>query len=127
MFIQQAFDEFLGFEYARIDDKSVEVRLNVVDLHINSAGAIHGGIISSLADVAMSNLLPPDENGTQKMVTVDLKTSFLKPARGAFLIARAKIINEGKRLVHADCQIVDDQEQLVVNSTGIFYKIGTNG
>ena len=95
MFIQQPFDEFLGLEYKKLDDNNLQVILPVQDLFMNSVGVIHGGIISSLADIAMANLGSTNENGIQKAVTVDLNVYFLKPATGTFLMANAQIVKQG--------------------------------
>lgn len=123
MFINQPLDSFLGFQYKRLSDDRVRVTLPVQDLFINSTGVIHGGVISSLADVAMSNLLPADEEGVQQMVTVDLNVSFLRPATGSRLIAEAEVVKEGRTLIHADCRIEDDRGRTVSTARGIFCRI----
>ncbi|CRK82771.1 PaaI family thioesterase [Neobacillus massiliamazoniensis] len=122
MFIKQPFDEFLGFEYKRIDDNNLQLRLPIQDLIVNSAGVVHGGVISSLADVAMSNLIPPNENGIQRVVTVDLNVSFLKPATGSYLIANAQIEKQGKTLIHTECSILNDNQELVAKSKAILFR-----
>ncbi|HJV46870.1 MAG TPA: PaaI family thioesterase [Bacillota bacterium] len=121
MFIQQAFDVFLNFAYERIDEKSVKLTLPVKPLFLNSVGVVHGGIISSLADVAMCNALGVYEDGIQKAVTVDLKVSFLKGAKGASLKALAHVVKEGRSLTHTDCFIYDDEENLVARASGILF------
>lgn len=120
MFLQQPFDEFLGFEYERINETSVNVTLPIQPLFINSVGVVHGGIISTLADVAMGNIFELDENNKQTIVTVDLKTSFLKGAKGEFLVAKANLVKKGRTLNHVDCLIFDGENNLVAKSTGIF-------
>lgn len=122
MFIKQPFDEFLRLEYKRIDDDNVEIKLPVQDLFINSAGVIHGGIISSLADVAVSNLLPANEEGVQQAVTVDLNVSFLKPATGTYLLAIAKMEKKGRTLLHTECSIYNDKQEIVAKSKAILFR-----
>ena len=122
MFIKQPFDEFLKLEYKKIDDENVQIKLPVQDLFINSAGVIHGGIISSLADVAVSNLIPADADGVQQAVTVDLNVSFLKPATGTYLLAKAKMEKQGRTLLHTECSIYNDQQQLVAKSKAILFR-----
>ncbi|MGM9920744.1 MAG: PaaI family thioesterase [Bhargavaea sp.] len=123
MWIQQPFDEFLGYTYNRLSDGEVEVGLEVKDLYVNSAGVIHGGIISSLADVAMSNLVPADDNGVQQMVTVDLNVSFLRAARGQSLRAVAHLEKDGRTLVHALCKVYDEEGRQVASAKGVFCRI----
>ncbi|HZW82271.1 MAG TPA: PaaI family thioesterase [Candidatus Deferrimicrobium sp.] len=124
MFIKQRFDEFLGFEYKR-DNNTLEVRIEIKDLYINSAGVIHGGIISTLADVAMGNLIPTVSQGIQELVTVDLKISYLKPAKGEYLLAQARLMKNGRKLVFAECQIYNDNKDLVAVAHGIFSRLNS--
>ncbi|AQQ51857.1 PaaI family thioesterase [Planococcus lenghuensis] len=121
MFIQQPFDEFLGFQYERTETGEVTVTLPVKPLHVNSAGVVHGGIISTLADVALSNTMKPDMNGKQTSVTLDLNVTFLKGAKSDQLIAYAEIIKAGKTLTHAECRITDAAGVLVAKAKGIFF------
>ncbi|RXY99925.1 PaaI family thioesterase [Fictibacillus sp. S7] len=122
MFIKQALDEFLGFEYTRMNETQVQLRLPVQELFVNSASVIHGGVISSLADVAMSNLIPATGNGIQQALTVDLNVSFLKAATGEYLIAHAKIEKQGRTLIHTECEIFNDKEELVAKSRAILFR-----
>ncbi|WP_404407836.1 PaaI family thioesterase [Jeotgalibacillus malaysiensis] len=121
MFIHQPFDEFLGLQYERTDEKSVKVTLPIKQLYINSSEVVHGGIISSLADVAMCNTIGADENNIQKVVTVDLNVTFLKGAKGDFLYAYAHAVKEGRNLTHADCLIYDEKDQLIAKAKGVFF------
>lgn len=122
MFIKQPFDEFLGLKYKKLDDNHLQIIMPVQDLFINSAGVIHGGIISSLADIAVSNLLPANEDGIQQAVTVDLNVSFLKAAIGTYLMAIAKIEKQGKTLIHTECSIYNDNQEIVAKSKAILFR-----
>lgn len=121
MFIEQPFDKFLGFQYERVDKENIKVTLPIQPLYMNSAGVVHGGIISSLADVAMCNTMEVGENNIQKVVTIDLNVSFMKGAIGDYLVAHATLVKEGKTLSYVDCYIYDDQETMVAKAKGIFY------
>lgn len=52
MFIRQPFDKFLEMDYERMTENSVKVILPIKDLYVDHHGVIHGGIISTLAEVA---------------------------------------------------------------------------
>jgi acyl-CoA thioesterase len=122
MFIKQPFDEFLELKYKKIDNNNLQIKLPVQDLFINSAGIVHGGIISSLADVALSNLIGANEEGIQQVVTVDLNVSYLKPATGTYLIANSKIIKQGKTLIHTECSISNDKQDIVAKAKAILFR-----
>lgn len=121
MFIRQPFDEFLEMQYERITENSVKVTLPIKPLYVNSVGTIHGGIISTLADVALCNTIAPDEDGKQKVVTVDLTVTFLKSTKSEVLTARAFAVTKGRNLTHADCLIYDDQEQAVAKAKAVLF------
>ncbi|MGG1396779.1 PaaI family thioesterase [Bacillus salipaludis] len=76
MFIKQSLDEFLGFQYERVDENRIKVTLPIQPLYVISVGVVHGGIISSLANVAMCNVIAANEDGTQRVVTTDLNVLF---------------------------------------------------
>ncbi len=120
-FITQPFDEFLGFQYERVSASVVRLVLPLQPIHFNSVGVVHGGIISTLVDVAMSNLVATDADGVQKAVTIDLHTTFLQGAQGKALTAEAEISKQGRTLLYADCKVFDDQLQLVAKATGTFF------
>jgi acyl-CoA thioesterase len=121
MFIVQPFDEFLGLKCEKTDKDSVKVTLPIKPLYINSAGVVHGGIISSLADVAMCNTVGADENNIQKVVTVDLNVTFLKGAKTEYLVAHAHVTKGGRSLTHTDCVIYDDHENVVAKAKAILF------
>jgi uncharacterized protein (TIGR00369 family) len=121
LFIQQPFDEFLGLQYERLNETSVKVTMPIQPLFVNSVGVVHGGIISSLADVAICNTIEADENQIQKVVTADLDVTFLRGAKGKFLVAQAHIFKKGRTLSHADCSIYDDQESLIAKARAILF------
>ncbi len=89
-------------------------------LFINSVGVIHGGMICSLADITRRNTFPIDEHNRQTVVTVNLKTSFLKSAKGKYLVADAHVVKMGRTLNHIDCFIYNDNHNLVAKSKGLF-------
>lgn len=121
MFIRQPFDKFLEMEYERTTENSVKVTLPIKELYIDSSGLIHGGIISTLAEVALCNTVAPDGHGRQQAVTVDLNVTFLKSSRSAVLTARAFAVKEGQNLVHADCLIYDDEDHVITKAKAVLF------
>lgn len=122
-YIKNPFDHLLKCKYEKISDSNLKVTLPIQPLLLNTVGYVQGGIISLLADLAMGNTcntFDEDENSLQSVVTVDLKTTYLKGAKGEFLTAVAHLIKKGRTLNHLDCDIYNDQNELVAKATGIF-------
>ena len=121
--IENAFDKLLKCEYDRISETNLKVTLPIRPLFLNSLGIVHGGIICSLADIAMGNTFEVDISNRQTVVTVDLKTTFIKAAKGSFLTADAHIVKKGRTLNHIDCFIYDENNNLVAKANGIFANV----
>lgn len=122
-FVDCAFDAFLKVKYEKISETNLKVTLPIEPLYLNSVGIVHGGIICSLADIAMGNTFGVDENKKQTIVTADINTTFLKGAKGKYLIADSTIIKKGKRLSHVDCIIYDENNDVVAKAKGIFVNV----
>ncbi|WHY89829.1 PaaI family thioesterase [Neobacillus cucumis] len=121
--IKNQFDHLLNFRYERISETNLKVIMPIQSLFLNTVGYVNGGIISLLADISMGNTcntFTQDKEDIQSVVTVDLKTTYLKGARGEFLVADAHLVKKGRSLNHIDCYIYNDQNDLVAKAQGIF-------
>lgn len=116
---ENQFDKFLKCQYERISETDLKVTLPIEPLCLNSLGIVHGGIICSLADIAMGQAII-GENNRQTVVTVDLKTTFIKGAKGNYLIAEAHLVKKGRNISYIDCLIYDENKELVAKANGIF-------
>ncbi|MDX6678297.1 MAG: hypothetical protein QOE31_2349 [Solirubrobacteraceae bacterium] len=89
--------------------------LRAVDEHANSAGAIHGGLLATLCDLALGYAVRAQaDDDIAAAVTVSLTTDFLAAAEpGAWLEARAKVEKLGGRLAFADCSVTADEREVV--------------
>lgn len=119
-FVKNPFDHMINLQYERVSETNVKVTMPVQSIFINSIGVVNGGIISFLADMTMGNIHKVGENNKQAVVTVDLKVTFLKGAKGDYLTADAHLVKRGKTLSHVDCYIYNDHNDLVAKANGIF-------
>jgi uncharacterized protein (TIGR00369 family) len=91
-------------------------------------GFVHGGVISYLADNAMTfagalSLGP-------KVVTGEYKINYLRPAVNGTLIARAKVVYAGRHQATCQCNIFvmdGNRERIVAVAQGTVNRIGENG
>lgn len=69
------------------------------DRHLNPAGIVHGGLLTTLADHSMS-VLAWEANARRPCVTVALDVRFLASARSGDVIeARGRIVRQASSLV----------------------------
>src|ERR1700712_1957731 len=78
------FVQALGMQLWRFDGGFAEISLDVRPEMQNSWAVAHGGVVMTLLDVAMAHaarsMRNADEHGAPGIVTVEMKTSFMRPA-----------------------------------------------
>ena len=81
-------------------------------------GMICGQAIMALADTAMVFATAANAGGFVPMTSVNMATTFLRPAEGAEMFADARIIKSGRRLVYGEVNIhMGDAEKSVAHVT----------
>ena len=77
----------------------------VEDRHSNPAGLAHGGLVSTLADHALS-VVAWEANARRPCITVALDVRFLAPARpGDLLVARGRVVRQTGSLAFLDGRV----------------------
>jgi len=113
----------LGAKLARADHGLAEIVLTVAPDHENSWGVAHGGVVMTLLDVAMARagrtLLEREGEEPMSAVTVEMKTSFFRPAVGE-LLARGKVLHRSTTMAYCEAELLDNKGQLVAKSLGTF-------
>lgn len=77
----------------------------------NSRGMVHGGFVSTLADLAGAMALLSKLEADQFTATIEMSVNFLKPARSD-LTAEAQVLKRGSRVGTAFVQVRDAQGTL---------------
>lgn len=114
-----AFLQHLGVTLVHADAERAELAYTPLPDHLNGWSAIHGGVLMSLLDVAMSypgRLRDPHARG---VVTVDMSTQFLRPGRTA-LRAIGRCAHASTSLVFCHGEIIDAAGRLVARGQGTF-------
>lgn len=68
-------------------------------------GMICGQAIMALADTAMVFAVAANAGSFVSMTSVNMQTTFLRPAQGEKMFAVAKVIKSGKRLVYGEVNL----------------------
>jgi uncharacterized protein (TIGR00369 family) len=114
-----AFGRFLGIEWG--ENEQVSMLLGVHNA--NTYGVAQGGALYSLADIAIGyyilKRLPPEE----QVFTLEMKMNFIKKGIGNRLYAVPRILHWGRTTVVADCEIIDEEQNMVAMSLGTFYLV----
>jgi uncharacterized protein (TIGR00369 family) len=113
------FVEELGLELHRFDNGHAEVQVNLETAHLNSWEVAHGGVLMTLLDVAMAHAARSHHADGPGVVTVEMKTSFMRPAEGR-LIAKGVLLHRSTTMAFCEGSVFDDDHHLCAHATGTF-------
>jgi acyl-CoA thioesterase len=118
------YSQLIGMRAERIQDGKGSVRIQVDRRLMHPQMIVHGGVIFTLADTAMSmalmSVLPLDTRFT----TIEAKINYLAPARGGELLAEGTIVQRGRSIAVLEASIynIDAGEQrLIARALGTFH------
>ena len=117
------FVELLGLELLRFDHGGAEIAIELRDELTNSWGVAHGGVTMTLLDVVMAHAArSPGEDGVAEasgVVTVEMKTSFLRPGLGR-LVGSGRRLHRTASMAFCEASLRDAGGDLIAHSTGTF-------
>jgi uncharacterized protein (TIGR00369 family) len=108
----------LGAQLDHMADGRAVLLLEPQAEHYNSFDVVHGGVSMTLLDVVMAHAarsVSPDMGA----VTIELKTSFMRPALGA-LRAEGNLLHRTATMAFTEGRVVDAKGQVCAHATGTF-------
>ena len=100
-FLGQAFMRHLGAVIGDVQRGAFTISLPIRGFHEQQDGFVHAGVLASILDSACGfaalTTLPADRS----VLTAEFKINLLRPALGAEIEARARVVREGRTLLVA--------------------------
>ncbi len=114
------FIELIGPLYERTRDGTLTLGLRIEGKHANRRGICHGGVLATLADVALGYTMGVTTGGKSSLVTASLTIDYAGSARvGDWVEAQVEVQRVGARLGFANCYLLAG-EQRIVRASAIF-------
>lgn len=118
------FLDLIGPLWSRHAEAGLELALSIDDRHINARGLAHGGVLSTLADVALGYATAGSQYPPARLITASLTIDFVEPVElGETIVARTDIQRIGGRLAFANCYL-NSNERRVVRASAVFANAG---
>lgn len=111
--------EFLGFVIDRGEGWAT-ARLALGDRHLNPNGIAHGSVAFALMDTAMGAAVMGVVDEGNICATIEVHTRFHRGATSGELVAEAKVLTAGRRVVHLEAKTHDGDGRLIASATGSF-------
>ncbi len=109
--------KLLGFSVTLAESGRAIVEFQASERHANPMGTLHGGVLCDIADAAMGMAYASNLSEGETFTTLEMKINFLRPVWNARLVATGKVIKQGKTVGLVECDVVDEQDQLVAHAT----------
>jgi uncharacterized protein (TIGR00369 family) len=120
----QGFPAFCGFEVIHADYGIFETCLKVINKHRQQDGFVHAGVIATMADHTSGYASFTTVSEKFRILTLEFKINYFKPAASPLIICRSKVINDGKKIKVAEAEVFSSSkgiEKLVAK--GMFTQI----
>ncbi|MGY8903923.1 MAG: PaaI family thioesterase [Burkholderiales bacterium] len=119
--VEIPFVHHLGFELVRFEGGASEITYTPKPEHLNSFGVAHGGVVMTLLDVTMA-LAARSVNADMGVVTIEMKTSFMRPSPGdgTPLTGKGRLMHRSATLAFVEATLFDVNSQACAHASGTF-------
>ena len=124
--------DFLGLRFVAVETGGIRMRLEMTALHLNQGGTLHGGVVTSMIDIACAVAVrahadgappgpqEPHADGTQPIITLTLNTAFLGTTANGTVTVVARQRGGGKRIRFVAAEVFDAHDRLIATGDGSY-------
>ena len=111
------FGGLVGPFYSRRQGDSISLGLRIEGHHCNSRGTCHGGLLATLADIALGYacaIAGGTDGKSRNFVTVDLSLQYLASTQvGDWVQSEVEVLNPGSRMASATGHLLANGQPVV--------------
>ena len=113
------FAEHMPTQVVERGPNGVVLETEFTPLHLNAAGTVHGGILASLFDIAITGAAKASvNNGVGTFgITLSLTMNFIQPVTSGHARCESAVTGGGNRTKFVDAKLFDSQGQLAATAT----------
>jgi len=101
----QGFPAWCGFEVVRVDHGLFNTRLIIREEHLQQDGFVHAGVMATMADHTAGYAAYTTVSNKYRILTIEFKINYLKPAKGETLNCRSRVVSEGKTIIVSESEV----------------------
>ncbi|MCK7548780.1 PaaI family thioesterase [Marinobacter koreensis] len=116
------FHNLLGYRQVSWEESEAVIALDLQPKHLNLGGVIHGGVLTSLLDIAMAEAgtYCPYPGRMRKAITLSLTTTFTGQCSGGMIRVTGRKRAGGTRIFNSTGEVHDEQGNLLAIAEGTF-------
>lgn len=113
------FTDLIGLEVTDVEDGYSRATLEVADEHRNPYGGVHGAVLYALADTGMGAALLYGLEPGERMATIEIKVSYLRPVAEGTVTCETTVLNRGRSVAYLESE-VQNGGRLAARASGSF-------
>ena len=116
------FHSLLGYRQSSWEENEAVLELALQPRHLNLGGVIHGGVLTSLLDIAMAQAgtYCPYPGRMRKAITLSLTTTFTGQCSSGTIRVTGRKRAGGRRIFNSTGEVHDDKGNLLAMAEGTF-------
>jgi uncharacterized protein (TIGR00369 family) len=125
LFRTSPFLETIGPLYSKGKGANLVIGLRILEKHTNARGLLHGGLLATVADIALGYALGTSTDEPTGLVTASLNIDFSGGAKpGDWIQTAVDIQKLGSRLAFASVDFLVGEER-IARASGVFLVLGS--
>ena len=109
--------ELLGMRPLHVEPGHMRFEFTATDQLLNPAGVVQGGFLTAMLDETMGPAALAQLGPGHFIPTLELKTSFLRPAGPGRLVADGSVVHMGKSVAFLEGSLADEEGNVVATAT----------
>jgi acyl-CoA thioesterase len=116
---RHGFSDLIGLQVTKRDEGHSRTVLEATEELTNPYGVVHGAAIYAMADTGMGAALATSVGEDERMATIEIKISYLRPVIEGTLTCETTVLNRGRSVAYLESD-VGNEGRLVAQATGSF-------
>jgi uncharacterized protein (TIGR00369 family) len=117
--------QLLGWELEHVDttSRTITVRFEARAEFTNLLGNVQGGFLAAMLDDTMAPALLATLPPGRYFPTLEMKVSFLRPARPGPLWGHGRVVYAGRTNAFVEGELVDEAQRLIARGSATLYLV----
>jgi uncharacterized protein (TIGR00369 family) len=99
----------VGYRVRRYEPGYLESALEILDRHRQQDHYIHAGVLAAMADHTTGYAAFSLVDEERRILTIEFKINFLRPAFGEGLVCKSRILREGGQILIGESEVFDQR------------------
>jgi uncharacterized protein (TIGR00369 family) len=101
----QGFPAYCGYAVDLVEDGEFHTSLEIRPDHRQQDGFVHAGVIATMADHTAGYAAYTTVSAEFRILTIEFKINYFRPATEETIVCRSKVINRGKKIIVSESEV----------------------